>query len=272
MPGRVRFPRELAHVGMTSILIAKKTKPSMKYSVAALFLTAGFAAQAQSVISWNLDNNGGVSGANQAGVILAANWNNSWPSNPTSNLIDNSGAATTLNLAYGSFNSWSIQGSHPGQDANGSYNRELLNGYLNSGPAAWGPSITNSYVTLTSIPYALYDVYIYFSSDTAGRIGSATDGATTCDFSTIGPAEISGANALLTQTTDTTGANPSADYAVFTGETASSLTLTVNALGGNDQWLGIAGFQVVAVPEPGTLALAGIGGIAVLFLRNRSKR
>ena len=245
----------------------------MKYSVVALCLSAGFAAQAQSVISWNLDRYGTISGADQAGVVLAANWNNSWPSNPTSNLIDNSGAATTLNLSYGSYNQWSIDGSGgpaPGQDADGSYNRNLLNGYLNSGPAAWSPSITNSYVTLTSIPYSLYDVYIYFSSDTAGRIGNVTDGTTTFDFSTIGPAEISGSSALLTQTTDTTGANPSADYAVFTDESASSLTLTVNALNGNDQWLGIAGFQIVEVPEPSAMALVGCG-LGLLAWKKRAR-
>lgn len=231
-------------------------------------LSAASAVSAQNVISWNLDNNGGVSGANVAGVVPAANWNNSWPSNPTSNLINNSGAATTLNLAYGSFNTWSIQGSHPGQDADGSYNKELLNGYLNSGPAAWGPSITNSYVSLTAIPYAQYDVYVYFSADTANRLGSITDGTTKYYFSTLGSAAISGANALFTQTTDTTGAGPLANWAKFSGST-SSLTLTCDAIGGNDQWLGIAGFQIVAVPEPGTFALAALSGLALLRFRRR---
>jgi hypothetical protein len=124
-------------------------------------------------------------------------------------------------------------------------------------------------VTLSQIPYAQYDVYVYFSADTANRLGSIGDGSTTYYFSTIGPAEISGANASLIQTTDTTGASPLADYAKFSGETASSLTLTCNALGGNDQWLGIAGFQIVAVPEPGTMTLAALGGLALLRLRRR---
>lgn len=240
-----------------------------KIGAAAFLFAAAMGLNAQ-VIGWNLDNNGTVSGAGSyAGVVPANNWNNSWPSNPTSNLIDNSGAATTLNLAYGSFNTWSIQGSHPGADADGSYNRELLNGYLNAGPAAWGPSITNSYVTLSQIPYAQYDVYVYFSSDAANRLGSITDGTTQYYFSTMGPAEISGLNASFIQTTDTTGASPLADYAKFSGETASTLTLTCDALGGNDQWLGIAGFQIVAVPEPGTLALAALSGLALLRLRRK---
>jgi len=239
-----------------------------KIATAALFAALATSAGAQ-VISWNLDDWSTVSGAGSyAGVVPANNWNNSWPSNPTSNLMDNSGTSTTLNLAYGSFNTWHIQASHPGQDANGSYNRELLNGYLNAGPAAWGPSVTNSHITLSQIPYAQYDVYVYFSSDVAGRNGSVTDGTTTYFFSTIGPGSISGANALLTQTTDISALFPQADYARFSG-TASSLTLTCDALSGNDQWLGIAAFQVVAVPEPGTMSLALLGGVALLRFRRR---
>ena len=49
------------------------------------------------------------------------------------NLTDVNGAPTTVDIVYNSYANYSIQGSHPGTDANGSYNRELLNGYLNSG-------------------------------------------------------------------------------------------------------------------------------------------
>jgi hypothetical protein len=235
---------------------------------AALVVAVATGTQAQ-IISWNLDHNGTIGGSQQAGVALAANWNNSWPSNPTTDLMDNSGAATTLDLAYASFNTWSIQGSTPGQDADGSYNRNLINGYLNSGPAAWGPPITNSYVSLSQIPYAQYDVYVYFSSDAAGRNGIVTDGTSSFSFSTLGSASISGANALLLQTTDTTGTNPGANYAVFSGLTGGSQTFTVNPTSGNDQWLGIAGFQVVAVPEPTALSLGALGVIAFISRRFR---
>lgn len=107
----------------------------------ALGLAAALSAHA-SIVSWNYDSNGTVAGSAIAGIAPAANWNNSWPSNPTTDLIDRDGLPTTLDITYTSFNTWNIQASHPGVDGDGSYNKELLNGYLNAGPAGWGPPVT----------------------------------------------------------------------------------------------------------------------------------
>jgi hypothetical protein len=246
-----------------------KQHNTFKLAGVALLAAAATSVSAQ-VISWNLDNNGTIGGASQyAGVVLANNWNNSWPSNPTTDLMDNSGTATTLDLAYGSWGTWSIQGSHPGQDANGSYNKELLNGYLNAGPAGWNPPITDSHVTLTQIPYAQYDIYVYFSSDAADRPGYVTDGTTSYYFNTLGAPSISGADALLVQTTETSNANhPGANYAVFSGLSGASQTLSVQ-MEQNDLWGGIAGFQVVSVPEPSALALGAIGLMIVGVARRQ---
>src|SRR5215471_6437439 len=111
--------------------------PRILLSASILAATTALTLRAQ-VISWNFDDYGTVNGSSVsyngvAGVVPVNNWNNSWPSNPTTGLMDSSGAATTLNLDYGPTSyAWSIQGSHPGQDANGTYNKEMLNGYLNS--------------------------------------------------------------------------------------------------------------------------------------------
>lgn len=218
-----------------------------------LCLAAALPLQA-SIVSWNYDRNGTVTGSNVAGVSPAENWNNSWPDNPTTDLIDKDGNPTTLDLAYTSFNNWNIQASHPGVDGDGKYNKELLNGYLNAGPAPWNPAITSSSVTLSQIPYPKYNVIIYFSSDGADREGTVSDGATTYHFKSLGAASIAGANATLTQATDTTtaGYSTGATYAIFTGLTGVTKTFTVQ-MRDNDEWGGIAGFQVVAdlgsIPE-----------------------
>jgi len=211
-----------------------------------LALAATLTAEA-SIVSWNYDRNGTVTGSNVAGVAPAANWNNSWPANPTANLIDKDGAATTLDLAYTSFNNWNIQASNPGVDGNGTYNKELLNGYLNAGPAGWNPPVTSSSVTLSQIPYPKYKVIVYFSSDGADREGSVSDGVTTYYFKTLGAASIGGGNATLTQATDTTtgGYATGGNYAVFDQLTGTTKTFTVQ-MRDNDEWGGIAGFQVVA--------------------------
>ena len=267
----------------------KMAKRNCVLGVAALSI-AGVAGHARAnAISWNFDDYGTVNPGDFAGVVSVDNWSDSYPSNPTTNLPDNTGAATTLDLALidPGVGGWAINFAHPGYDADGTANKEILNGYLNGGPATWGPNPPNDGFTLTNIPYSNYSIYVYFSSDTAGRTAFITDGtvtqvgtgngdatqntfvpngATTYDFSTIGPAETSGANALFVQTTDTSGLYPAADYAVFSGLTGASQTVTLQSLV-NDGWGGIAGFQVVAVPEPMTLSTLGLGALLLLNRR-----
>lgn len=120
---------------------------------------------APQIVGWNYDRFGTVTGSAVAGVVPAANWNNSYPNNPVTDLIDSSGATTTLDISYSSYNTWSMQGTSPAVDANGTSNKRLLNGYLNAGNAAWNPTITKSSVTLSEIPHGYYDLIVYFSAD-----------------------------------------------------------------------------------------------------------
>jgi hypothetical protein len=241
-------------------------------TAAVLTLAATSQLQAQSVISVNIDNNSTVNptagpNSNQAGVVLSPNWNDSYYQNGTpyshigvTNLMDNLGATTAVSYTLGGTpQGWHI-GNHPGQDANGTYNRELLNGYFDQHGL--------ESIAINAIPYSTYDIYVYFNSDTAGRVGTVGIGGTTYDFSTYGPASVNGPNGLFLQTTDTTGANPTADYAVFTGLTGSSQTIFESTANG----AGIAGFQIVAVPEPSSMALAVMGGFGVLLMKRRFKK
>lgn len=273
-----------------------KTNITSKLSFAITFAVAvgvlAVRTQAQ-VISWSFNqygfvNAGGGTGVpvpnTQAGVVPAYNWNDSWSENystyaygtpvTVNNLFDNTGTATAVSLSYNSYNGYYITSPNPAQDADGTYNRDMLNGFLNAGPATWSPPVTQDSVSLNNIPYSQYNIYVYVSDDTAGRVALVSNGSLTYDLSTMGSAAISGANASFIQSSDTSGANPGADYVVFTGLTGSAQTLTVTP---GDQspadaaWVGFAAFQIVAVPEPGTLALAAIGGIMALVLGRRSK-
>jgi hypothetical protein len=195
------------------------------------------------IISWNYDRYGTLNSNNLAGIVAVTNWNNSYPNDPVAALSDNSGAPTTVSIAYNSYNNWSIQSSHPGADANGTYNKELLNGYLNSGT---GQSPAASEISITQIPFSYYDLYVYFSSDTAGRTGTVMDGTTIYSFSTIGSPSIAGVNAMLARTTDTGTGYPSANYALFSGISGTNKTITCNL----PLWGGIAGFQIVPQTDP----------------------
>ena len=192
------------------------------------------------VVSWNLDNNSTVGGDGAgdlpgetalAGVLLSGHWTNSFPTNLTTDLVDDSGNPSSIDIAYGSTNgTFPIDFAHPGQDLDGSWNKEMLNGYLNAGGGG------TSTVTLSGIAYTSYDIYVYFSSDVADREGSVSDGTTTYYFRTIGQATTDGDNAILTQTVDETDdvVDDAANYAVFAGLSGPSQTLTVDipAFGG----------------------------------------
>ena len=189
------------------------------------------------IISWNENDSYTIPSTGSAGVVSATNWNNS---NAGMSLSDNTGAASGASFSIaGWWGPWEIT-AVGGADADGTYNRALLSGYANTSSGA-GSEV----FSITGIPYSTYNVIVYFSSDSTtnrtGTISSANAGQT-FDFTTIGPASVNGTNAVLTQTTDTTGTNPLANYAVFTNVSGSSETLTLSVPKGG----GIAGFQIVA--------------------------
>jgi hypothetical protein len=236
-------------------------KKNMKKIIPLALLVAGAAvtANAQSIISWH-DSNGLAipsNGTSFAGVTNAAFWNGSLEAG-VANLLANNGSSSGVSLTLADqYGSWGIGGAT--QDPNGKYNSAIFSGY--------GNTATSDTLRLTGISYSQYDVIVYFSSDTSGRPGTISDGAITYSFSTDTREKVDAhGNFVFAQTTDTGLSHPSADYAVFSNLTGASQTLTLNVGGG-----GIAGMQIVAVPEPGTMALAALGGASLLFWRRRSK-
>jgi hypothetical protein len=222
--------------------------------LAALLTSASLAANAQNVISWAYDNGLAVSGT--AGVVPAINWNLTGDAGAANLSYNNASlSGTTLSLA-GGFGAWGIGGGQ--QDPDSTYNSAIFDGYYNS---------IGSTLSLGNISFATYDVYVYFSSDADGRTGTISDGTTTFSFSTDTRGKVDAhGNFPFVQTTDTGLSHPGADYAVFSNLTGASQTFTIaNASDG----MGFAGIQIVAVPEPSTMALAGLSLLGLAIRRCR---
>ena len=210
-----------------------------------------------------------LAAADVAGVVPQMNWNNgslaagSSTVNTGGTLVDSTGAS----VAPGTTVSWSANGTW-GAGNTGNPDEALMNGYID---VTGAPGNTGS-VIFTGIPYAQYDVIAYFGSDGDDRTGTISDGTTTFSYNThssgghVFPAE-------FLQTTDTGGGNPDANYAVWTGETSPSLTITITR-GSNNS--GFHGIQIIdttpPVPEPvsAAMALMGLGGLALGLRRRRT--
>ena len=63
------------------------------------------------VISWNLDDWSTINPTDLAGLAPATNWVDTYLNNITIGLPDNTGAATTMNLGRGSYNTCHVYGS-----------------------------------------------------------------------------------------------------------------------------------------------------------------
>jgi hypothetical protein len=229
-------------------------KKTIKLTLMMLALAATGVSSQAAIISWAYANGLAVSGT--AGVVPAINWNLTGDGG-SAGLLNNSGASTstTLSLA-GGFGAWGIGGGT--QDPDGTYNSAIFDGYYNC---------FSSTLTLGSIPFANYDIYVYFSSDANGRTGTISDGTTAFSFSTDTRTKVDAhGNFAFALTTDTGVAYPSADYAVFSGLTGASKAFTIAS--NPNSGMGIAGVQIVQVPEPATFAMF-MGGIGMLTMFRR---
>jgi uncharacterized repeat protein (TIGR03803 family) len=162
---------------MTDIDDCKSHHEGIGRIISAFILVAAFQVfhANASVISINFVG-GGVNGtptplgpSDSAGVVPATNWNNiaqNIASGIAGVIKDDSVSATTVNVSWTSDNTWSTQIPQTNP------NSEMMKGYLDN-PTH---DIT---VVISGIPYATYDVYVYFNDDntTTGTVGSYTIGA-----------------------------------------------------------------------------------------------
>ncbi len=218
-----------------------------------------------------------------AGVVSQNNWNDLAgysQSSPSAAFQDNTGAATTATATWSGTDLWGTYGS-----SQSNANLQLLNGYVDT----HHQTSTAAIVTVSNIPFATYEVIAYVNSDhlnTASdrafgnvALSGASGGNATFYYTAVGPVSYTSAQLLAgdefiqaTATSDVGTNNPLADYAIFTGVTGSSFTLTNSAEGavGSGNNTGLTGLQIVdtaAVPEPSTAALAAIGLLGLILIR-----
>ena len=204
------------------------------------------------------------------GVVAQTNWNNlEGATGSAATLNDSSGASTTATATWSGQDVWATYGSSSPNPSNPDL--VLLNGYLDNLQGG-----ANAVVTVSSVPYATYDVVAYFEDNNDGDTGSislsgATTGNNTFYYRVEGTTLPATGNEFF-QTTDTTDASnpPVSDYAIFTNVTGGSFTLT-NAPGSYNT--GLTGFQIVsAVPEPTSLVITGAGLAGLLLIGTRRRR
>lgn len=206
-----------------------------------------------------------------AGVVADDNWNNvggaSLSGNvTTSNLVDGSGIATTLDIT-----TTFTTGGRAGPTTSSSPNDKLFNRH------AWfsGGSET---VTIDEISYATYDVYVYTGSDTSGADGRTygfTIGSTTIYSAETAGDSFNDVDGFIQAVGTSHATANSSNYVLFSGLTGSSFTLSADASSGRASLDGLQIVEATVVPEPNAmiLILSGMIGVVVAgTVRRRNRR
>jgi len=219
-------------------------------------------------INFHGGTNGRKIGTKEAGVEPQTNWNDvAWWTFTA--LRDSTGLATAVSVTTDTtkhtYNSYvSVDPPYGGNDY-------LMRGYIYPSGASMTVTVAGLGQTFT---HHGYDVIVYFDGPNGGTKDvdwvtayAINDGVTTAtvygkDAKTAG---WSGTfiQAFGTSTNDATPGN----YVRFTGLTSGTFTLTATPVTGSGP---INGLQIIALPEPASLALVGVGLAATLVARRRS--
>ena len=206
-----------------------------------------------------------------AGVVSQQDWNNVMLDGANSGglaqiggpnagaVSDDSGAATSMTFSYtasAGATEWAVdQTTHTG-------NQQLMDGY-------WDIQSGNGAVNFGNIAYSLYDVYVYVGADSNGRTAGVNLNGGPETYLLTDANGYNYTQPLIQATATSQGAATSAQYVFYQDVTGSSLQVDLANYGSD---VGIAGIQIVeVVPEPSTITLSMVGGMASLgLIRRRS--
>lgn len=262
-------------------------KPLIPSSIIAAALTATVSAGSIALNFAENDANQVFAGGNNIGPtsIDSSNWNNTidrdsgtLATGSLSNLIDDSGAMTATTVSWGSDNVY-----YNREDGTGNDQRKLSVGYLDD---------TNSNISInfSGITYSSYRIYILLSSDegqttatnytvtdniianglnvTGQIINGNNTGANVTAYGSIVDALNGAGSEWVELTGDGAGSQTqTGNYLVLDG-LSGDLTITSGRNGGRGSIAGII-IEDTTIPEPGTFALVGLGGIAFLLRRRK---
>ena len=210
--------------------------------------------------------NTSLAASDVAGVVPQSNWNNlSGTSNAGPVVLNgDSGTPSGAPVAWSVQEAWSVAGTTGGADGT------LLNGFFSENTG------DDSSITISNIPYPVYDLYIYVSHDRNFEdVILREAGGQFADFTaTEDNTDVTAASVTYSQ--QTTSGSGSGNYVKFTNLTNSTLDLQLltvdagGAAGGSIDRNAISAIQLVQVPEPSSSLMGLLGGFALLARRRRS--
>ena len=208
-------------------------------------------------------------GDRTAGVEPQSNWNDLgyWGSSS----IKNDSGTVVANLSVNTSTSTDGYNSYatiPSDDGN----RYLMRGYIRSSGASMTVTVSGLAVPFTNDGY---DVIVYFDGGSSDADWITAYTITGGDITTVIYGKDKGGtgdwDGVFTKASGTSSDNVNAlgNYVRFDGLKASAFTLTATPVTGMGQGP-INGLQIIALPEPVSLALVGVGLAATLVARRRS--
>lgn len=223
-----------------------KKLPSKFAILASVLLASGHAPAATISVNYSVTTSStpALAPSDVAGALPAANWNNVVSTGGAFDYgityVDNLGASTSLavSASSGIGDSWNTAGT-PDKIIFGDKSN-FAGGEQN--------------ITVSDVPYALYDLYIY-PSYWSNEVVSFTIGATTLVLTNTFTPQFNAPEFVLNDT-----------YVKFSGLSGDVVVDMLPSSGG----LHISGFQVALVPEPSTILLAALAPALLLVRRRRS--
>ncbi len=231
--------------------------------------TVVYAAPGAPSIAVNFGANQPAAGSSvtgPAGVLDTVTWNNaSGTSGTATNLnADVAGASTptAASVQWNSNGTWASTGlGEENNTAPAGPDRNLMTGYLDTGTVG-ETGVTINVANLPPVAgLPFFDVYVYIQGGANNRGGTYTIGGTTLEHTGLGPFT----GPFIEDTFDP-GTTAGSNYLVFRGLSGTGFTLTSTpTIVSGVARAPINGIEIVAsaIPEPGTVALLGIGAVIV---------